>query len=300
MKRLLPLLLILQVHLSYCQSSCDGCSINFDDTNYLSSVVIDKTLPHNIWQIGRTHKPTFDTAYSRPKVIITDTVNPYPANNYSVFNIRNIAGMGDVYDLKVISGYYNVQTDSLHAYGSIDISPDNGVTWIDIIHDTVYKNFNWYTPKPVLKGNSYGWRYFEVMIADIGSVFNVHLGDTILYRYSFKSDSTASNLGGLMFDNFNFMDWVEGISEVHFKPVRSKLYPNPAYNNVTIEFENPASGLYQLKIYDIHSKQMFIKEDIPGNKVTVNIQFLKPGVYIYKLTNLQAQQRSWGKFVIAR
>ncbi len=198
-------------------------------------------------------------------------------------------------------GQYAVQTDSLNDYGLIEFSPDNGTTWIDIINDTLYSStFLWYSPKPVLTGNSYGWEHFDVSMADIGSVFNIQLGDTLLLRFSFISDSIADNQDGLMYDNLCFTDFVEGISETSFKPIKSKIFPNPVKRIFTIEFENPDSELFQLSIYDIHSNLIFTRDNISENNVVIDAQSFEQGTFIYKLTNLKAQERSWGKFIIVK
>ena len=298
MKTITTFLLIINVHFLFGQAPCDNYCLNFEDTTCLHNLVIDTTaFPQNIWQIGRPQKPSFDSAASPSNVIITDSIHPYPVNNYSVFIIRNMATMGDIYGFGMLQGEFNVQTDSLHDYGRMEFSPDNGTTWIDLINDTLYNTFIWYTEKPVLSGNSHGWKNFEVLLADIGSVFNLHLGDTLLFRFTFISDPVPETLGGLMYDNFCFTDFVEGISEIHFKPIKSKIYPNPSNSIFTIEFENPSSDEFELAIYDIHSKPLLKKNNITDRKVTLEARSFKPGIYIYKLTNLKAHKRCWGKFI---
>lgn len=298
MKRILTFLLILNFHFLYSQTPCDNYCLNFEDTTCLSHLIIDTTaFPQNLWQIGHPQKSLFDSAASPLNAIITDTIHPYPINNYSVFIIKNTATMGDIYGLKMFSGVYNVQSDSLHDYGRMEFSPDNGTTWVDLISDTFQNAFVWYSKKPVLTGKSYGWKHFDVELADIGSVFNVHLGDTILFRFTFTSDSIPDNSGGLMYDNICFYNFVEGISEIRFKAIKSKIYPNPSTQFFTIEFENPASEPYQLSIYDIHSKLVYTKDGISENKIVIDANSFKPGIYIYKLTNLKVPKRCWGKFI---
>ncbi len=41
--------------------------------------------------------------------------------------------------------------------------------------------------------------------------FPIELGDTVLFRFSFISDSIDNQKDGLMFDNIRFMDFTEGI-----------------------------------------------------------------------------------------
>jgi len=255
----------------------------------------------NIWQIGRSHKPLFSNYSKFSDVIITDTIHSYPINNHSVFIIKNRVTRGDIYGLRMFQGYYNVQTDSLRDFGKMEFSPDNGLTWIDMINDTLQNsNFLWYSSKPVLTGNSNGWKSFDVSLADNGSVFNIKSGDTALFRFTFISDSIPDTLGGLMFANLCFYDFVEGVSQVHFKPIKSFIYPNPTKNIFTIEFANPKSEQFQLSIYDIQSKLILTKDDITGSKIVVDAGQFNPNTYIYKITCLKSQERSWGKFIITK
>src|SRR6266478_1466792 len=58
---------------------------NFDKPE---PVYIDTTLSGNIWQIGRPQKVFFDSAFTRPNAIVTDTINYYPKNNVSEFILK--------------------------------------------------------------------------------------------------------------------------------------------------------------------------------------------------------------------
>ncbi len=103
-----------------------------------------------------------------------------------------------------------------------------------------------------------------------------------------------------MFDNLSFNDWVEGMSEIRFKTIRTSIYPNPGDDHFTIDFENPLNHSFQLKVYDIRSKMVYMQEGITGEKVFFDAKSYAPDTYIYKLTDLEAKKRGWGRFVIAR
>jgi hypothetical protein len=302
MKRIFIFLFLVNVQFLYSQTPCDNYFLNFEDTTCISHLVIDTTTyPQNLWQIGHYNKPVIDSTACFSTVIITDTINSYPINDTSVFCIKNQASYGAVYGCVMFQGNYYVQTDSLKDFGRIEFSPDNGNTWIDIINDTVYNlNIIWYLPKPVLTGHSRICKGFDVTLTDLGSVFNLNLGDTLIFRCSFISDSIYDNLGGLMYDNLNFFEFVEGISEIHFKPIKSKIFPNPSTDIFTIEFENPASEQFEMSVYDIHSKLILKKENITENKVVIDAKLFQPGIYIYKITNLKAKKRCWGKFITVK
>lgn len=295
MKKAVIVLFLVCSNLIYGQIICNNYCLTFDDTICATHLKIDTTIASNVWQTGKPQKNSIDTLHTG-NVIITDTVHPYPVNNYSVFTITNLATPGDIYGCKMFSAKYYVDTDSLKDFGKIEFSPDRGTTWIDLINDTTYNSsIIWYGLKPTLTGHSFS--SFDVLLTDNGSVFNLQLGDTLLYRFSFTSDSIFDNRAGLLYDNICFGDFIEGISEIHFKPIKSKIFPNPSSENFSIEFENPAAENFQLAVYDIHSKPILTKEGISDNRITLNTQQYKPGIYIYKLTNLKSKKRSWGKFI---
>jgi hypothetical protein len=301
MKKAFTLLLIsLNFNLAYSQSWDGDYCLNFEEPLYLDHLFIDTVnFPENIWQLGHPQKVTFNNAYSEPNVIVTDSINFYPVNNSSVFILKNLALDGFIYGLEFFSGFYYVQSDSLSDYGIMEFSPDNGTTWIDMINDTTYNlNINWSTPKPVLTGRSYGWKYFEVMLMDIGSVFNIQDGDTIPFRFTFSSDNIPENLDGLMYDDICFYQMIEGISEIHFKPLETSIYPNPSSSNFTIKFKNLKYDSFQLNIYNARSNLMISKDGIPGTTVEFEKENLPAGIYFYKLTNNNRNERGWGKFIV--
>lgn len=302
MKKAFTLLLIcLNFSLVYSQNWEEDYCINFEQPQFLDHLYIDIAgFPGNLWQVGPPQKTTFNYANSEPNVIVTDTLNFYPPDNTSGFIIKNLASSGFIYGLEFFSGFYFVQADSVNDYGLMEFSPDNGVSWIDLINDTAYHiNINWTTPKPVLTGNSNGWKYFEVMMMDIGSVFNIQYGDTLLFRFTFSSDNAPENLDGLMYDNFCFYQMIEGISEIHFKPVATSIYPNPSSSNFTIKFKNPSDDPFQLNVYNSRSKLMFSKEGVTGTTVEFSKANLPAGIYFYKLTNSNKNERGWGKFIVS-
>jgi hypothetical protein len=276
----------------------DYC-INFEQPEYFNHLFIDSAAG-NTWQVGAPQKLTFNQAFSQPNVIVTDTINPYPANTNSSFILKSEAIGGFYYGLEFFSGFYRVQSDSLNDSGMMEFSPDNGVTWIDMINDTAYSiTFYWLSPKPVLTGNSDEWVFFEAMLMDIGSVFNVGYGDTLLFRFTFSSDSNADNLDGLMYDDICFYEMIEGITETRFTPLKTNIFPNPSAEHFSINFDNPHGDSFQLAIYDSQSKLVMSREKISGRQLDFSAKGLAPGVYYYKLTSCNRNQRGWGKFVVS-
>ena len=190
--------------------------LNFEDTSQLERLFIDTlSNPNNTWQIGAPVKNKFSEAFSLPNAIITDTINPYPVNDSSSFIVIHRVSIAlDQDQYAQFGGFYKVDSDSLNDFGKIELSPDNGITWLNVLDDP---SFNWRSSKPVLTGSS-DWTYFWVEFD--GIEYDLNLGDSIQFRFTFISDDNQSNRDGLMFDDLVFEDIIEGIfsqSNVDFR-----------------------------------------------------------------------------------
>ncbi len=100
--------------------------ISFDDTSTFTYIKIDTAYHNNIWQVGKPDKVLFNSAHTVPNAIVTDTINPYPTNNNSSFIFRATQTVGSTNFL--LQFYFKINTDSLNDYGTIEASPDNGIT----------------------------------------------------------------------------------------------------------------------------------------------------------------------------
>ena len=280
-------------------------TLTFDDSVGLQHLWIDTiSNPVNIWQVGHPQKNLFGEAYSFPNAIVTDTVKPYPPNDSSVFVIKNVIG-GVISNLTLTGKYYS-NTDSLHDYGKIEFSLDNGSTWTDLLNDStlidtingeiIHGFLNYLNiEKPVLTGSSNGWANFGIDIWFQGDLYGIYR-DTVLYRFTFVSDSIQTNKDGLMFDDLGFYGLVEGIEEKGFAPIGSYCFPNPARDRLTIRFENKTRTTFELKVFDI-SGQVIKELNTNSNQVVLPVQNFESGLYFYKLVDQKNKRISTGKFV---
>lgn len=275
-------------------------AVNFDDGQCMEGLYIDTvTNANNIWQIGAAQKGLFLNADSFPNVIVivTDTINPYPINDTSSFIFSHISGAGFFYNHTAsIEGFYMVNSDSLNDYGIIELSPDNGITWFDMINDISISSA-WDTDIPILTGNSNAWKYFKFNTLSIAGVVGIDPGDTLKYRFTFISDSNLDTQDGLMFDSFFFQDWVEGIDELGLNQIDSKLSPNPTNGMVTIEFDNPDFSNFELKILNGLGKEIKTISDLAMDSATIDLSNLDSGIYMYTLRSIENRNWTYGKFV---
>ena len=102
-----------------------------------------------------------------------------------------------------------------------------------------------------------------------------------------------------MFDDICFYPLIEGITEIRFKPVETTIFPNPSSSNFTIKFKNLNDDPFQLNVYNAKSKLMFSREGLRGTTVAFGKENLPAGMYFYKLTNSNRNERGWGKFIVS-
>jgi hypothetical protein len=241
--------------------------VNFDNPNFFGlSAEIDTSNIDNIWQIGQPYKIVLNQAESQPNVIITDTLNTYPINNSSSFYISYYD-----YNCGYMDVSYFCDTDSLNDYGTIELSMDSGQTWINILDDSLNIIAN---KKPILTGNSSGWQWFSFFYGNLLSDF----GDSILFKFSFTSDSIDTQHDGLMFDNLAFCESVN--TQNRYQLNNLKVFPNPATDILNFELEEPIQDA-QIRIYSILGQLVEQKNMDYSEQIQFNVSTWNSGMYFY-------------------
>lgn len=277
---LITIIVSLSITVSLAQPP-GGYIINFEQTGPLQHMRIDTTTnSNNIWQIGSPAKTIFTNGFSVPNVIVTDTVNTYPINDTSRFIISNTSDK-ILNNYLTISGWYYANSDTLNDFGTIEFSPDKGANWIDLVNPTTYANGIYCAQKPILTGNSNGWNYFYIDIGPLRDTFNLQLGDTLLYRFTFISDNIQTNKDGLMFDDLVFEDYAFSINEIQNDNLIS-IYPNPTTNKITIESKE--QEVLDATIYNILGELM-LKKQLSTGINEIEIGSLSKGIYFYQVSD---------------
>lgn len=254
-------------------------NINFDDTTYLSRIIIDTS---SIWEVGHPNKTVFTTANSSPNVIATDTLNSYPTNDTSSFTIIHIANIGWSlnYPKVDIGGWYYVNSDTITDHGYIDFSSDHGITWFNLDSAVNNEFCTWGAVQelPTFSGNSNGWKHFYYCLHTTGTV---NVGDTILYRFTFVSDSVQTNKDGLMFDDLHFEDWAEGIQEYQNDNLIS-IYPNPTNENLYIR-KTKNNNNSSIEIFDCKGQLVLVNRSF--KEESIDTKNLQNGLYLLKYSD---------------
>ncbi|MBK7409463.1 MAG: T9SS type A sorting domain-containing protein [Saprospirales bacterium] len=79
-------------------------------------------------------------------------------------------------------------------------------------------------------------------------------------------------------------------------------FPNPSYGEVRFDFQNLATGNYEIKIYNILGMEVWQKEFwVSGSKsIKVNLDQLRKGTYLYSLVNSRGKTLATKRLMIVR
>lgn len=289
-------LLALQTFAQFTEFNWD--TITFETEN--SYISID-TSSQNIWQIGTPSKIIFDSAFSVNKAIVTDTLNNYPTNNYSYFDLR--LGYFNCPDYISHSTFFEIKhkfdTDTLKDGGYISVSHDNGQNWFNIIKDTSYlhcesPNSNnmfvegLYSPTDTLfngeygfSGNSNGWINTKFSWFDWPVKNAQYIGDTIIIRFHFISDNIETNQEGWMIDNIRLYAVDLGSNIETQNTINFEIYPNPMQEKSTIQLSNYQNAT--ICLYDVQGRKVQQTNYCNNLPIIINRNELKAGLYFVKI-----------------
>jgi hypothetical protein len=256
--------------------------INFENSWYIDRIVRDTfSNPNCNWQVGHPSKTAFTSANSVPNAIVTDTLNPVPANDTSIFYLKHVRTPSAPFHVFGLHFWYMLDGDSTD-FGKIEISPDSGNNWINVLtQDTTYQ-INWNSTKPKLSGSTAGWQLFNMGMmqwASATSGFPVLMtADTILFRFTYITDSNSSPHDGWMIDDFTLEDWYEGIEEIQNDNLIS-VSPNPTSIELRIHrtkvTENEKVQILNFTGQILYNNSNFIGESIDTQQLPNGIYLLK-------------------------
>jgi hypothetical protein len=290
-------ILILIQGNSYSQINSYSICNSFD-----SNIVLINVDSNGIWEIGKPNKSIFDSSYSGLNSMVTDLDSLYPNNDTSIFYatysyngwIPNYLGIFHPLEIELI---HRFNTDTTSDYGAIEMSFNGGNTWYDVLssahniswgpyqnhhyflgtNDTIYDSLS-------ISGNSNGWVHSKFSKDIEQLVFNdsLSLGDSILLRFTFVTDSIGRNEGWQIDDLCIKMDIFNTVEENH-RETKISIIPNPAKEIIRIQFSDPNVRVQQeLKIYSI-TGQLVLHQMITPPESEINIETLESGVYLYTI-----------------
>ncbi|NOZ47363.1 MAG: T9SS type A sorting domain-containing protein [Chlorobi bacterium] len=287
--------LIISILTSNAQFHGDNFDGNWPGIGYQELVYdFDTTHGLNIWQIGQPQKTVFNQAYSLPNVLITDTINFYPINDTSIIMVKAPVYAHD-WGAHTIMFYYKLNTDTLSDFGKLEVSADNGLTFINVL--TQWDDYGFWWNGDIhenFTGNTNDWNWFSICISSLLDSFPT--ADTIQYRFTFISDGNQTNKDGWIIDDLVIQDVTESIDNVNLN-LGNICYPNPTSDYLTIEYKSFKNNKFRLELYDGNGK--FINMQVFDNRlINIDLDGYESGVYFYRIIDEKNNFQTYNKFII--
>ena len=275
-----------------------------------SYVQIDTSQADNIWQIGTPSKVYFDSAYSTPFAVVTDTMNYYPPKNHSWFDIKIIPPPNSCWGMGYMAFTHKYDTRPCIDGCWLDVRYDNDSTWTNLIldEDPEYgvDAQGYYSPgdtiangTPAFSGTSDGWTYSVVYWTwQIGVKYPLH--DSLTIRFNFMSGDGETAREGWMVDDISLylLDCTGGIDDDENLDPEVSIVPNPVKNVSVMRFKTAPEHNYLVSIYNMYGqlvKQIEGKQDLP---VFIHQRDFAAGNYVYKIVENERVVHT-GKFVVS-
>ena len=219
------------------------------------TAVIDTT-GCTLWQIGATNKPGFVSGGVAVRGIITDTLQPYPANQDDYFILKGFSN-SHAWN-QILTFEHRYETTPGHAGGCVELSNDSGATWKSIFQlcndSNTNNNQNFYESivtdsfytrhdtlqngTPAFSGSSNGYirsrlQLFEAFPMKALQAPCYFRNMNVWVRFRFLSDSTAGTLAGwsirrIVLEN----DIYQSVRETAYSNARLSFSPNPSATGV--------------------------------------------------------------------
>lgn len=300
----LPFLAVLLLSFNFCFAQSYQQDFDGNDTSKYNSIFVHiDTGSQNIWQIGRPHKHYFDSAYSRPNVIVTDTSIPYPVSNTSIFSFTLPVLSFRSY-MYAVQWVQKLDMDSGHDGGIVEFSMDTGKTWRNCFsgHPYVYSFYGFNTANEmVLPNGDTAFSGTDSTWKDIWLCFNLTLMppmDSLRLRYVFMSDSINHNREGWMMDNFGgHITVVHPVKEVNGNNYLL-VYPRLTSGPIFIKAKDKAAD-FKIQTAELidESGQTVQQFNIGPGDSSINIAGSPSGWYTLKVktTTVTQTYRVWLK-----
>lgn len=257
-------------------SSYQMFDINDRDTTN-KYIHIDTTQTNNIWQLGTPSKTLFNSAYSAPLALVTDTINTYPNNNTSSFSFIVWTNC----NWFALYFTHRINTDSLSDGGVIEYSIDGGISWTNIINSS-YTLWNFYSNSDSIASNSnqpgYSGNTGWITSSFQGPVLN----SIVEYRFTFTSDGINTNKDGWMIDDIIVNGLMMDINENGANSF-IQVFPNPTSDFITVKLDK-AEQFKSAKIMDVLGKII-----LTTNQASIDISNFESGIYFMEITTTEGK-----------
>ena len=290
----------------FCLCSCvleAQTQFNNFETNFNLDIQFDTLNMDSVWQIGPPQKTFFNTAMSPPNILITDTVNTYSTNLSSSFVIEINELSIDFFPYIQLEWKQKIDVEEGVDGGIVEASYDGGITWQNILSDTIYRpaivgNYEWATLSNGQAGFTGTLDWFWIGVC-WGTPIGQHPTgvNNILMRFTMHSDSVDTFQEGWMIDDLYLATGVIGTATSINNVESIYTYPNPVQDNLIIDIQDIPPGIAQLQIVNT-AGQVLDNFEIEINVMEqhqISVAHLPKGLYFL---NLQTEDKRFQqKFV---
>ncbi|HOS17230.1 MAG TPA: T9SS type A sorting domain-containing protein [Bacteroidales bacterium] len=246
---------------------------------------------NNIWKVAIPEKAYFDTGYSDSIAILTDSMDYYANNCNDYFTISISAYGYTIIGEGILSFYHKFDTDTLLDGGVIEISYDEGNTWINIKDNGVGMSSEFIgLYEDTISGGVYGfsgksdgWQYVELYWhwnAITGVKSGSRFYENPILRFRFVSDDQQTNKEGWMIDDLIFRAYAPIGDVKEFNDNDLQIFPNPVVDYITIRSKSQTLDGFLFTLYDMYGK---IIKQMQVEREWIDLSDVHQGVYICKL-----------------
>lgn len=272
-----------------------------DFENPSDYIMVNPSL-QNLWQSGQPQKEFFNEAYSLTKVMVTDTLSPYPPLNHSWFDLVVGSFNNPTYPyIMFFDFWHKIDTDTLRDGGYITVSWDYGASWNNVIKDSVYGSWwglspPWspfvqtpniygesdtlYNGEPGFSGHSNDWIHTTLAWHFI-PVRSMNIPDTMMLRFHFVSDEIDNQHDGWMIDQLRIFSIDVGSStpETTTNDNRLRLLQNPVRNHTAAIFDRQRHSV-ELRLQDVNGRTVSMTQCANCSELQIDAGELNDGLYL--------------------
>ena len=268
--------------------------INFDPGADRSMDSLD-----GCWQIGDPDKTVFDSAYSAPAALVTDTVLPYPVGgiSYAEFSVP----MNFFAEAGELTFKHAMDMDSSEAYGWLEYyDAEDALAWVKVDPWSGWPlNFEWTGAGTdtdtalVFTGSSNGWvsttlEWYCTLVVLMEPGLRMSYADSLRFRFAFQTVANTNGHDGWMIDDLVVTN-IGCPGSIHENGLASLLVsPNPTNDRVTIELTNAPSSPMTLEFFRADGA-VVLRERLKGARHTLDLGALPNGPYVIRIIGKQGQ-----------
>ena len=266
------------------------------DTSVWNSLFVKiDTSTSNIWQIGAPQKIIFDSAATLPLAMITDTLNYYPPNDTSSFSF-GIDPQWFGWGILALQWKQKLDMDSNFDGGIIEFSSDTGNTWQNVFNNPYVYNFYGFDieNQDTLNSGEYAFSGTDSTWKDIWLCFDISwlsFSDSLMFRFTLKSDSVDNNKEGWIIDNLlAHITIIHTVNEIEQEEYMTAS-PNPTTGRVDIATKklDEFHIIEKMELVNIEGK-VVQQWGVSPTKFYVNIGNHPNGIYFLNVkTNIKSE-----------